>query len=99
MRCKNIDDYKFYEIKRTKYMIKQTLFTLDWHSMYKNNFTENLQSSILKNSYQSSIIQIDMNVMKNVINTFLKAVQFNQYFVSLYNCFIVKLMRCFLKRI
>ena len=36
-----------------------------------------------------------MNVMTNVINTFLKAVQFNQYFVSLYNCFIVKLMRCF----
>ena len=40
-------------------------------------------------------IQIDMNVNTNVTNTFPKAVQFNQYFVSLYNCFIVNSMRCF----
>jgi len=45
--------------------------------------------------YHKNNIQIDMIVNTNVTNTFPKAVQFNQYFVSLYNCFIVKLMRCF----
>ena len=89
MRYKNIDDYKFNEIKRTKYMIKQILFTLDWHSMYQNNFIENLESSSLKNSNRYEC--------HDKCNTFLKAVQFNQYFVSLYNCFIVKLMRCFFR--
>ena len=38
MRYENIDDCKFNEIKRTKYMIKQILFTLDWHSINQNNF-------------------------------------------------------------
>ena len=33
-QIENIDDCKFNEIKRTKYMIKQILLTLDWHSIY-----------------------------------------------------------------
>ena len=49
----------------------------------------------MKPSITGNNIQIDTNVNTNVTKTFPKAVQFNQYFVSLYNCFIVNLMRCF----